>query len=177
MTVHRMMGIETEYGVLQPGQPMANPMALSAAVVVAYAQTVGEGATARWDYEGEDPLADARGFRLDRAAAHPDQLTDSPAERAAALGRLHRRRPGVDEPASAATSLVLTNGARLYVDHAHPEYSSPEVTGPRDAVRWDRAGEEVMRRAAAALAAEPAMPDVALYKNNVDGKGQSYGTH
>ncbi len=177
MTVRRMMGIETEYGVLQPGQPMANPMALSAAVVVAYAQTVGEGATARWDYEGEDPLADARGFRLDRAAAHPDQLTDSPAERAAALGRFQRRRPGVDEPASAATSLVLTNGARLYVDHAHPEYSSPEVTGPRDAVRWDRAGEEVMRRAAAALAAEPAMPDVALYKNNVDGKGQSYGTH
>nr|WP_324652871.1 depupylase/deamidase Dop [Georgenia sp. H159] len=169
------MGIETEYGVLEPGQPMANPMALSAAVVAAYAQTVE--ATARWDYEGEDPLADARGFRLDRAAAHPDQLTDSPAELAAALGPYHRRRPDPTERPAPMTSLVLTNGARLYVDHAHPEYSSPEVTGPRAAVRWDRAGEEVMRRAAAALAAEPAMPDVALYKNNVDGKGQSYGTH
>ena len=174
MTVRRMMGIETEYGVLEPGFPMANPMALSAAVVAGYAQSV---ATARWDYEGEDPLADARGFRLDRAAAHPDQLTDSPADLAARLGPYHRRRPGPEERPGPMTSLVLTNGARLYVDHAHPEYSSPEVTGPRAAVLWDRAGEEVMRRAAAALAAEPAMPDVALYKNNVDGKGQSYGTH
>ena len=88
MTVHRMMGIETEYGVLEPGFPMANPMALSAAVVAGYAQSV---ATARWDYEGEDPLADARGFRLDRAAAHPDQLTDSPADLAARAPSRPRR--------------------------------------------------------------------------------------
>ena len=175
MTVRRMMGIETEYGIVQPGAPMANPMALSAAVVAAYASQ--SEATARWDYEGEDPLADARGFRLDRAAAHPDQLTDSPADRDAALGGLRRRRPDPAGLGGPVTSLVLTNGARLYVDHAHPEYSSPEVIGPGAAVRWDRAGEEVMRRATAVLAAEPAMPDVALYKNNVDGKGQSYGTH
>ena len=175
MTVRRMMGIETEYGIVQPGVPMANPMALSAAVVAAYAEQAA--ATARWDYEGEDPLADARGFRLERAAAHPDQLTDSPAERDATLGGLRRRRPEPAGLGGPVTSVVLTNGARLYVDHAHPEYSSPEVIGPRAAVRWDRAGEEVMRRATAVLAAEPAMPDVALYKNNVDGKGQSYGTH
>src|SRR5690625_7848485 len=89
MTVRRMMGIETEYGIMQPGAPMANPMALSAAVVAAYAEQAG--ASARWDYEGEDPLADARGFRLDRAAAHPDQLTDSPADRDAALRSEERR--------------------------------------------------------------------------------------
>ncbi|MEE6280816.1 depupylase/deamidase Dop [Georgenia sp. MJ170] len=177
MTVRRIMGIETEYGVLEPGNPMGNPMALSAAVVAAYRDVVGAAATARWDYEGEDPLADARGFRLDRAAAHESQLTDSPADRLAALGPLHRRRPEPGPERSPITSVVLTNGARLYVDHAHPEYSSPEVSGPLDVVRWDRAGEEIMRTAAAALAAEPAMPDVALYKNNVDGKGQSYGTH
>ena len=40
-------------------------------------------------------------------AAHPDQLTDTD------LGM---------------ANLILTNGARLYVDHAHPEYSGPEVT-------------------------------------------------
>ena len=177
MTVRRTMGIETEYGVFEPGNPMGNPMALSAAVVAAYRDVVGAGATARWDYEGEDPLADARGFRMDRAAAHESQLTDSPAERLAALGPLRRRRPEPGLDRSPITSVVLTNGARLYVDHAHPEYSSPEVVGPLDVVRWDRAGEEIMRTAAAALAAEPAMPDVALYKNNVDGKGQSYGTH
>ncbi|MEE6273263.1 depupylase/deamidase Dop [Georgenia sp. MJ206] len=176
MSVRRTMGIETEYGVLAPGDPGANPMALSAHVVAAYAATRPAGQTARWDYEGEDPLADARGFRLDRAAADPSQLTDSVAERLAPLGPLERRRPDPRERVG-ASNVVLTNGARLYVDHAHPEYSSPEVRGPLDVVRWDRAGEEVMRTAARALAAEPAMPDVALYKNNVDGKGQSYGTH
>jgi len=35
-----------------------------------------------------------------------------------------------EDPGTATT--VLTNGARLYVDHAHPEYSSPEVTNPLD---------------------------------------------
>ena len=42
---------------------------------------------------------------------------------------------------------VLTNGARLYVDHAHPEYSSPECRTPHEATLYDVAGEEVMRRA------------------------------
>ena len=37
-------------------------------------------------------------------------------------------------------NVILTNGARLYVDHAHPEYSTPEVTNPRDIVLWDKAG-------------------------------------
>ena len=30
------MGIETEYGVLQPGKPMANPMLMSSQVVTTY---------------------------------------------------------------------------------------------------------------------------------------------
>ena len=75
---------------------------------------------ARWDFEEESPLRDARGFDLDRAIADPSQLTDED------LG---------------LANVVLTNGARLYVDHAHPEYSTPEVTDPRDAVLWDKAGE------------------------------------
>ncbi|GMA31111.1 depupylase/deamidase Dop [Litorihabitans aurantiacus] len=78
---------------------------------------------------------------------------------------------------AAATNVLLTNGARLYVDHAHPEYSSPEVLTARDAAVWDRAGEHVMLAAVRTLAASPHTPDVALYKNNVDGKGASYGTH
>jgi proteasome accessory factor A len=76
-----------------------------------------------------------------------------------------------------AANVILTNGARLYVDHAHPEYSSPEVTNPRDLVVFDRAGEQVMLECVRALAASPALPDVTLYKNNVDGKGATYGTH
>ncbi len=199
--MRRVMGIETEYGVVQPGRPQANPMLLSSHVVAAYAalgQTGARGSRARWDYADEDPLADARGFRLQRASAHPSLLTDDPEHPAPAGpsagqgaadavpdrpagGRLDLAavdRPAVEEyedPGAATT--ILTNGARLYVDHAHPEYSSPEVTNPRDAVLWDKAGEAVMLRAARLLAANPAMPDVVLYKNNVDGKGASYGTH
>jgi proteasome accessory factor A len=194
VTVRRVMGIETEYGILSPSRPAANPMLLSSHVVAAYtALTSPSAGHARWDYADEDPLADARGFRLDRGSAHPSLLTDDPAHPAppgpdeggpaagAAAGDdavAALERPDVEEyedPGAATT--VLTNGARLYVDHAHPEYSSPEVTNPRDAVLWDKAGELVMLRAARALTANPAMPDVALYKNNVDGKGASYGTH
>lgn len=156
MTVRRVMGIETEYGISVPGRPTANPMVLSGDVVHAYA--VGRGmrpARASWDYADEMPLRDARGFEVGRGLAHPSQLTD------------------VEDPTMA--NVVLTNGARLYVDHAHPEYSSPEVTSPRAAVVWDRAGELVMREAVERLSTVP--PGVNLYKNNTDGKGSSYGTH
>lgn len=192
MTVRRVMGIETEYGVLAPGRAGANPMLLSSHVVAAYtALTAAPAGHARWDYADEDPLADARGFRLDRGVVHPSLLTDDPtrpapagpdaggaAGDARAWDTSALERPDVEEyedPGAATT--VLTNGARLYVDHAHPEYSSPEVTNPRDVVLWDKAGEQVMLRSVRALASNPAMPDVALYKNNVDGKGASYGTH
>ena len=89
------MGIETEYGVVQPGRPSANPMLLSSNVVAAYAARVAAGRSGsrpRWDYADEDPLADARGFRLQRAAAHPSLLTDDPENAAPSSGtRLARR--------------------------------------------------------------------------------------
>ncbi|MFC6707006.1 depupylase/deamidase Dop [Flexivirga alba] len=157
MTVRRIMGIETEYGISVPGDPTANPMVLSGRVVTAYATQVGmRAARAGWDYEDEAPLRDARGFDMARGNADASQLTDE------------------EDPTLA--NVVLTNGARLYVDHAHPEYSSPEVTTPRDAIKWDRAGELVMREAVRLLSG-PGTPGVNLYKNNTDGKGASYGTH
>ncbi|MCL1872006.1 MAG: proteasome accessory factor PafA2 [Promicromonosporaceae bacterium] len=182
------MGIETEYGVLAPGRPAANPMLLSSQVVTTYRALVaraGARPAARWDYDDEDPLADARGFHLRRASAHPSMLTDDPAVpapagpvQATAPGPSQVARPDVDEADDpSAANCILTNGARLYVDHAHPEYSSPEVTGPRDAVLWDVAGERVMLAATRSLTGSPIGPDVVLYKNNVDGKGASYGTH
>ena len=77
-----------------------------------------------------------------------------------------------------APSTVLTSGARLYVDHAHPEYATPECTNARDLVVWDVAGERIM--AAAGRRAEDLLPPghaVHLHKNNTDGKGAAYGTH
>jgi proteasome accessory factor PafA2 len=180
VSVRRVMGIETEYGVLQPGRPGANPMLLSSHVVAVHTMTRESArARARWDYDNEDPLHDARGFRLQRASAHPSLLTDDPILPApAGDGPQQVARAGVEEyDDPGAANVILTNGARLYVDHAHPEYASPEVTGPLDAVRWDRAGELVMLASVRTLASTNALPDVALYKNNTDGKGATYGTH
>ena len=73
--------------------------------------------------------------------------------------------------------MILTNGARLYVDHAHPEYSSPECTNPLDMVRWDKAGEQGMRDASRVRHRVPGQPEILIYKNNTDDKGASYGAH
>jgi proteasome accessory factor A len=155
MTVRRIMGTETEFGISVVGQPHANPMVASTRLVNAYASAELHVRRARWDFEEESPLRDARGFDMAREIADPSQLTDED------LG---------------LANVILTNGARLYVDHAHPEYSTPEVTGPRDAVIWDKAGEQVALDACR-FASLPGEPDIVLYKNNTDNKGASYGAH
>ncbi len=165
MSVRRVVGVETEYGITLPTDRLADPIQLSGVIVRGYANSAGPSAAlpqgSGWDYADEAPLRDARGYEMARELADSSQLTD------------------VDDPTLANS--VLSNGARLYVDHAHPEYSSPEVTSPLDAVRFDRAGEVVMHRAALASARlldpEGSAGQIRLYKNNVDGKGASYGTH
>ena len=157
MTARRVMGIETEFGISVPSDRGLNPTVSSAQIVNAYAQHAYPGTLhqAHWDYELESPLRDARGFDVSRADADPTQLTDDPT----------------------MTNVVLTNGARLYVDHAHPEYSSPEVTNPRDAVIWDRAGMRIMQAAMELASHIPNARPIVLYKNNTDNKGASYGCH
>lgn len=159
MTVRRIMGTEVEYGIAVPGQPGANPMVTSSQVVNAYGsrREPSRAKRPKWDYEEESPLRDARGF------TYGGQLYD-PAEALA------------DEDVGLA-NVILTNGARLYVDHAHPEYSTPECTNPRDIVLWDKAGEQTMLQAARAASAMPGAPHINLYKNNTDNKGASYGSH
>src|SRR5882757_9807326 len=161
MSVRRVMGTEVEYGVSLPGQPSANAMLLSAQVVNAYASTLpaGRARRAAWDFEEESPLRDARGFELGGGAGVAQEFIEA------------------EEDAGMA-NVILPNGARLYVDHAHPECSTPEVTTPLDVVRWDKAGELVMADAARRVAAMPGVATpINLYKNNTDNKGASYGAH
>src|SRR5438132_7570521 len=107
----------------------------------------------RWDYEDESPLRDARGFE----PVTGRELSDED------LG---------------LANVILPNGGRYYVDHAHPEYSTPECLSPRSLVVHDKAGECLLERSLAVVAAElPSSPALAIYKNNSDGKGNSYGTH
>src|SRR5919198_2195763 len=160
MSVRRVMGTEVEYGISVPGQPGANPMVTSSQIVNAYGARpeLTRGGRARWDYEEESPLRDARGFTYSGALYDPSEAL-------------------ADEDLGLA-NVILTNGARLYVDHAHPEYSTPEVTNPLDVVRWDRAGELVMLEAIRRLATMPGVATtINLYKNNTDNKGASYGAH
>ena len=154
MSVKRIMGTETEYGVSLAGGDRFNPVRLSYDVV--------DGASTpatrhvRWDYRQEDPVNDMRGHRLERAAARPDMLTDAP--------QLN------------ITNVIAANGARVYVDHAHPEYSAPETRDPFDAVAWDMAGDRVMQ-AAAGRASRETGRRIVLHRTNVDGKGACWGTH
>ncbi len=152
MTSRRVMGTETEYGIAVPGQAGFNAMVSSSLIVNSYAPA--RDRRTRWDFEEENPLRDARGFEL----AH--EVSEPPAEDDLGLA-----------------NVILTNGARLYVDHAHPEYSTPEVTNAVDCVVWDKAGERVMAEAARRAAAVPGTAPVQLYKNNTDNKGASYGCH
>src|SRR6476646_2499847 len=156
MSVRRVMGTEVEYGISVAGQPLANPMVASSQVVNAYASATVKARRARWDFEEESPLRDARGFDMSRQIADPTQLTDED------LG---------------LANVILTNGARLYVDHAHPEYSTPEVTNPLDAVLWDKAGELVMLDASRRAAMAPGAQPINLYKNNTDIIGVASGAH
>src|ERR1700710_846199 len=156
--MRRIIGTEVEYGISVPGDSTANPVLTSTQVVLAYAAAaeVPRAERARWDYEVESPLRDAGGFDLGVAG----------------LAQAH---PALDD--LGAANVILTNGARLYVDHAHPEFSGPEVTNPRDAVIWDKAGERIMEDAADRAATVPGTPRIQLYKNNIDNKGASYGSH
>jgi proteasome accessory factor A len=169
----RVMGIETEYGIADPADPGANPILLSSRLVNACRDWAGEG-TSRWDYGGEDPLQDQRGHRRSRASATDDMLTDVEYDESEGAVTLRRRRGTWEDPAH--LNAVLTNGARFYVDHAHPEYSGPEVSNALDGVKWDVAGDRISL-AAASRFVDNERHEVALYKNNVDGKGASYGTH
>ena len=154
MTVRRVMGTETEYAVSYADGRHANPVQLSFDVVDAAATP--ERRHIRWDYRQEDPVNDMRGTRLERAAARPDMLTDT--------------------PQATIVNTIAANGGRVYVDHAHPEYAAPETLDPFDAVRYDHAGDRIMLAAARAASARTGTP-IALHRNNVDGKGASWGTH
>ena len=136
----------------------------------------------RWDYSGEYPLRDARGFDVDRSAADPSMLTDIPG--AASVegpvpGRLRttivERLTAQEEAWQRGTATCVAAGGRLYVDHGHPEYATPECTGAAQAALADRAGDLLVARGAELLRRRGVA--ARLFKNNIDGKGATYGTH
>jgi proteasome accessory factor PafA2 len=150
VAIPKVFGTETEYGITAAGSPDFNPVLASSILISTYAGSLRR---IRWDYEQESPLRDARGFEPVPA------------------------REGSDEDLGLA-NVILPNGARYYVDHAHPEYSSPECISVRDLVVHDKAGERILERSLQEVARElPGGPRFSISKHNSDGKGNSYGTH
>ncbi|MDK6685523.1 proteasome accessory factor PafA2 family protein, partial [Escherichia coli] len=74
------------------------------------------------------------------------------------------------------TNVIAPNGGRVYVDHAHPEYSAPETTDPFEAVLYDHSGDLIMQAATERASSQTGTP-IELHRNNVDGKGSCWGTH
>jgi proteasome accessory factor PafA2 len=157
MAIRKVLGIETEYGIIVRGGD-SNPIAASSVLINAYVQELARGGAAAgatrvgWDFEDEQPGNDARGFSAD-GQMPPEVETH-------------------------LVNAVLTNGARYYVDHAHPELSTPECADPRSVVVYDRAAELILQRSMiAATKLLPVGQEIVVYKNNSDRKGNSYGTH
>ena len=150
MAIRKVVGVETEYGIVLRGGGESNPIAASSMLINAYVSSLRQKVS--WDFEDESPGNDARGFSVD-GAMPPEVETH-------------------------LVNAVLTNGARYYVDHAHPECSTPECADAREVVVWDKAAEKIL--IASMEAAQPLLPEgqeILVHKNNSDGKGNSYGTH
>jgi proteasome accessory factor A len=159
-----VFGIETEYGITVENAPDVDVVAESIALVRSYTE---HGASMKWDYRQEDPHCDARGFRAKELLQDSDE---------SAYYEIDKNRPLTFEEIK--SDLVLSNGARFYNDHAHPEYSTPECTTLRQIVAHDKAGERIV--AACARRRNAHLPEgqrVRLYKNNTDFVGHSYGCH
>jgi proteasome accessory factor A len=159
----RLFGIETEYGITRDDAMEVDSVVESMELVRAHLTASFE---RRWDYAGEDPHEDARGFRVSGLAQ--DREEDE-------FVKLDAHRPfSFHEMKS---DLVLPNGARFYNDHTHPEYSTPECRTLKALVAHDRAGERIVRRAAQRRNQSLGGDHVQLYKNNTDFHGHSYGCH
>ncbi len=159
----RLFGIETEYGITRDDLKEVDPVVESMELVRAHLTASFE---RRWDYAGEDPHEDARGFRVSGLAQ--DKEEDE-------FAKVDAHRPFSFHDMK--SDLVLPNGARFYNDHTHPEYSTPECRTLKDLVAQDRAGERIVQRAADRRNLALGGAHLQLYKNNTDFHGHSYGCH
>jgi proteasome accessory factor A len=158
-----LFGFETEYGITVEGSDASALINASREVIKSYDATK-QPFAAPWNYRSEDPRNDQRGFHVERLTIDTvDAQFDRPGERAAS-------------PQEDRCDHVLTNGARLYNDHGHPEYATPECSDLRSLVAHDKAGERLVLECAKIYGAKIGKT-VEIWKNNTDFHGASYGSH
>ena len=159
----RLFGLETEYGIQVDDVAHMDVVVESMELVRCYLR---EDFVARWDYGRENPRRDARGFEVSELRNDKDETSH--------LQRDRQRQIPLRELKS---DLLLSNGARFYNDHTHPEYATPECRTLADLVEHDRAGERILLDCARRRTATRGSGVVRLYKNNTDFEGHSYGCH
>ena len=149
--MHRILGTETEFGILAKSSGNSDPVSDSIRLIGhCPALPAPQGV---WDYENENPFLDARGFVVEGEPERPNPQYNR---------QLNK---------------LLINGGRLYVDGAHPEYSTPECSHPLELLAYERAGERIIAACLQALNSSQGDETFFVYKNNSDGKGNSYGYH
>ncbi len=148
----KILGSETEFGIAAKNPETSDPVSNSIFLVNSYPAL--PSSTILWNYENENPLLDARGYEADG----------------------ERERPGPEY--NRLLNKLLPNGGRLYVDGAHPEYSTPECSNPLDLLVYEKAGERLIEDALEMTRSlKQGSIALSIYKNNSDGKGNSYGYH
>jgi proteasome accessory factor A len=153
------MGIETEYGIHIDGLGPDALVKASRELVESHPKPY----ASPWEYRHEHPRRDARGFVVDHLSVDPIDARYDQAGTNTTDNHLRADR-------------MLPNGARLYNDHGHPEYSTPETSDLLTLVAADKAGERIMQ-SLALKRSDLTGTLVSLQKNNSDGNGASYGTH
>jgi proteasome accessory factor A len=77
----------------------------------------------------------------------------------------HRWLPDLNNP----KGIYIDNGSRYYLDTGnHNEFSSPELSTPRQIAVYDRAAEQILLRAKAAVQTQLDGIDVCITKNNIN---------
>ena len=158
-----LLGIETEYGIVREDQAESDPVEESMRLL---ARCEIKSTFKTWAYNRERTHLDMRGFQVSRLAQdeEEDEFCEEDRKRPYSYWEMKSDR-------------VLTNGARFYNDHTHPEYATPECRTVFDLVTHDLAGEFIVGECARLRNQDLGGDVLQLFKNNTDYSGHSYGTH
>ena len=158
-----LLGLETEYGIIREDLENSDPVEESMKLLQACER---KSVFCKWAYSQENSHLDMRGFRVTSLAQDEEEDAFCAEDRKRSYSYLDMK-----------CDRVLTNGARFYNDHTHPEYSTPECNSVLSLVAHDVAGERIVAECVAIRNRELGGNSLQVFKNNTDYSGHSYGTH
>ena len=158
-----LLGIETEYGIIREDLENSDPVDESMKLLKSCSQ---KSVVGKWSYSQENSHQDMRGFKVQSLAQDEEEDAFCAEDRKRPYSYLEMK-----------CDRVLSNGARFYNDHTHPEYSTPECSSLFSLVAHDVAGEKIVAKSTKIRNQELGNKSVQVFKNNTDYSGHSYGTH